>query len=181
MEPFQVKDLYSITGNPGLWRVRRYVEKSRMGNFANLVDEFKTVTVSIDKVAKIDNIIIYTTDTNGVGGQKKLEDVFGDIMTFEEKEKLPDNFSALSDVDKHLWMDKLVPGHDNSRFKPYHMDKIMKWYKELRAAIKILNEGIEDIDELNINININQQNETHEEVIPDSVDAAADGTATTGV
>lgn len=173
MEPFEIKNLFAITGHPGLWRMRRYIEKSFMGNFANLLDDFKTVTVKLDKVSKLDNIEVYTD-----GGKKKLEDVIGYIMEVAEKEPLPEDFSALSDSDRTLWMTKLVPGYDVSAFKPYHMDKILKWYKDIMAAIAILNEGLEDPEQAVLNEQNKNSNEETKNDSPAS-DVTADVTGGT--
>jgi hypothetical protein len=137
MEPFEIKNLFTINGNPGLWRLRRYMPKQRMANLSNLLDDFKTTTVHEDKIIKIDNWTIHLRD----GSQRKLEDVFDYIMGI--KEPLPEDFSKLSADDKKLWMEKLVPNYDVA-FKSYHLERILKWYKDIMAAIAILNDGIED-------------------------------------
>jgi hypothetical protein len=138
METFEIKQLFSVVGESGLFKLVNFLDKINSAKLENLVDPNKTVVAKRERLAKLDNIVIYTTT-----GKVSLESVLDTMMTISETEPLPD-FSELSNEDKEKWMEKIVPGYDKLQFKPYHMVKIFKWYAEIDKALTILNANTED-------------------------------------
>lgn len=140
MEPFEIKDLLTVKGKPGLWRMLKYIPAQRMARIQNLVDENLAFTVKIDTVASIKDYKIFLKD----GGERSLEDVFGYIMGLEEEGVVTPEKVDSCDGGRISFMEQLVPNYDPEQFKHYHLTKIVKWYRDIVKALDILNAGIED-------------------------------------
>jgi hypothetical protein len=142
MEPFEIKELLTVKGKPGLWRMIKFISAGKpMVRVKNLIDETET-TVKLGDVAAIKNFQIFLTD----GKKMTLEAVFDAMMILAERNELPDldGFEKLSPEDKTKVMRLIIPTHDDEQFKHYHMAKIIKWYKDLDKALDILNADNED-------------------------------------
>ena len=141
MESFEIKELLTVKGKPGLWKLVRLVPAQRMARVQNLVTE-EAVTVKIADIASIDQYKVYLKT-----GEMSLENVFEFIMSMEEKgdvktEEL-DSYDSLSEPEKVKMMNRLVPDYDETQFKHYHLSKILKWYKELDKALDLLVDGLD--------------------------------------
>jgi hypothetical protein len=140
MEPFEVKDLLTVKGKPGLWRLIRYMPGHNMARVQNLVDDNIMFTVKESDIASIKHYKVFLKD----GKERSLEEIFGYIMGLEEQGLVTKEELDSLDGGKKTFMEKLVPDYDETQFKHYHLTKIIKWYKELVKALDILNAGIED-------------------------------------
>lgn len=142
MEPFEIKDLLTVRGKPGLWRLVTLL-KGRMARIKNLLDEKNCATVKASEVVAINSYTIFLKD-----GEISLEKAIDNILEMEEKGLVTreeiSSYDKLSDYAKEDMMKKLVPNYDENKFKHYHLSKLTKWYIEIVKALDLLNEGIED-------------------------------------
>ena len=139
MDSFEIKDLLTVKGKPGLWKLVAWIPSSKMVRVKNLTNDDIVATVKGVDVAAINDYKIYLTN-----GEMSLENVFNFIMEMEEKGEVSteelDSYEKLSEVKKTDMMKKLVPDYDENQFKHYHLTKIIKWYKELVKALDMFEE-----------------------------------------
>ena len=142
MEIFEIKELLTAKGKPGLWRLVKLIPAQRMARIQNLVTE-ELATVKVDTIASIEQYKVYLKT-----GEMSLENVFSFIMSMVEKGDVTNEelskYDDLTEDEKTKMMNRLVPDYDGDQFKHYHLSKIIKWYKEIDKALDILNEGLED-------------------------------------
>lgn len=139
MEAFEIKELLTIKGKPGLWKLVRLIPGQRMARVQNLVTDV-AATVKVADVASIDQYKVFLKD----GKDRSLEEIFGYIMGLEEQGLVTKAQLDSLDGGKKTFMELLVPNYDEEQFKHYHLTKIIKWYNEIVKALDILNAGIED-------------------------------------
>jgi len=141
MEPFEIKNLITIKGKSGLWVFKG--SSPTMCRAQSLLNEKQITTAKVSEVAAIDEYKIFL-----IGGERSLESVIDNLITMEDAKQITreelDGFENLSNDDKEKMMEKIVPNFDGTKFKHYHLTKIIKWYKEIMKAIDILNAGVED-------------------------------------
>ncbi len=142
MKLIVVKELLTVKGKTGLWKLVRLLPAQRMTRIQNLVTE-EAATVKVEDIVSIDQYKIYLKE-----GAISLENVFELIMNMVEKGDLKpeelDRYDALSEPEKVMLMNRIVPDYDETQFKHYHLSKIIKWHKELCKALNILNAALED-------------------------------------
>ena len=135
-----VKELLTVKGKAGLWKLVRLIPAQRMARIQNLVTQ-EAATVKVADMVFIDQYKVYLKT-----GEISLENIFGLIMSMEEKGDLKpedlDSYDALSEPEKIKMMNRIVPDFDETQFKHYHLSKIIKWHKELNKAMDILNVGL---------------------------------------
>lgn len=139
MEPFEIKELLTVKGKPGLWKLVVFIPVQRMARIKNLVTD-EACTVKIADVASIKDYTVYLTD----GKSRTLEEIFGHIMGLEEQGLVTKEKLNSLDGGRKTFMELLVPNYDETQFKHYHLTKIIKWYNEIVKALDILNDGIVD-------------------------------------
>jgi hypothetical protein len=145
MEPFEIKDLYALNGQPGLYR---FVGQAKSGYvFSRLTDPGKIV-LQESGISRLNDVRIYTA-----AGEVTVESVIDRMYEIADSGvHMPSN---LSSIDNGRWdsindfMEEMVPRYDREQFKPYHMEKLIKWYHEVAAAVNMLDvePDIEDEDE----------------------------------
>lgn len=161
MTPFEIKNLFYISGKPGLFRMKLKL-RNGMIVFSGLVDE-KDITIDLrkDSVSKIADTIIHKADGTSV----QLEAVIERMYELKLEGTVFDGFDKLGDYAKVDVMEKVVPGYDPKKFKLSHMVKVVKWFIEFDKALTILNEGVTDpYDDLK-NEEATTQEENEEETI----------------
>lgn len=145
MESFEIKDLYSLQGKPGLYLFKGAVKGGHV--FTRLTEPGKTI-VFRENVTKISDVGVY------VGTDKEetvlLETVFERMYELTDKGIIiPDSLIHINDRwnDVSDFMEEIVPNYNKTEFKPYHMEKILKWYSEMVKALDMLTTEVVDADE----------------------------------
>jgi len=137
MESFEIKDLLTVKGKPGLWKLVKYVPAAKMARVQNLNDESMFATTNLKDIVALKNYRIFLKD----GKEIVLETIFESMMTMcvagDLKKEDLDSYETMSEEDKTKMMDKIVPNYDEAQFKSYHLSKIIKWYKEIDKALEV--------------------------------------------
>ncbi len=140
MEPFEIKNLITIKGKSGLWVFKGGTSMCRA---QSLLNEKQVIMAKAVDVAAIEDYKIFL-----IGGERSLESVIDNLITMEDSKEITreelDSFENISSEEKPKMMERIVPNYDETKFKHYHLVKIIKWYKEIMKALDILNAGIED-------------------------------------
>lgn len=145
MREFEIKELFTINGQGGLFRFKANLRNNAV-MLERLTDPTQRVVLQnkdMCKLSKIDNIGVYIVDQDD---PLTLESVIETIYSMYDQEiEIPTNLAVLGDrwssIDE--FMEEVVPNHDRTKFKPYHMDKILKWFHEIVLALDMLNEALD--------------------------------------
>lgn len=149
MESFEIKDLFAIHGKSGLFRFKARLKNG--GNlFVRLIDEKqKVIMMSKDngKLMHFENIGVYIKDQED---PIKLESVLETLYEMSDKDiEIPSNLVTLGDrwETVETFMSEVIPNYDDTKFKPHHMDKILKWYHEFVTGLDMLDADLDAEDE----------------------------------
>ena len=134
-EDFEIKEVYTINGKGGLWKLKRIMPNANMAHFVRITTGEKT-TVAVDKCIKLGNYTIYTT----VGTELTVEQIIENIYTDMHKDGFPYSFDKLETHKQEGYMAKYVPDYDPDKFKAYHMRNIWKWAFEINEALLLQDE-----------------------------------------
>lgn len=151
MRDFEIPKLYSLHGHQGVFRFKGDLRGGKF-LFERLIDPVKKIIMS-DRtgISKFKDVSIY------IKGQEEpvaLESVIETLYEMADRGTgIPDNLEKLKSDQtcKDTWptvekfMEEVVPGYDQ-RFKPYHMDKILKWYHEIVEALALIDLELEETD-----------------------------------
>lgn len=165
MEPFEIKDLFAINGRPGLFR---YKGKLRNGNnlFARLINENEKVLLTAKDNGKIQhfaNIGVYITDQED---PITLESVLETLYAMaDDGTEIPANLALVGDRWDTIedFMSEVIPNYDATKFKPHHMDKILKWYHEFVKGLDLMDAAMDAEDEIEIEIELTDEESTKAE------------------
>jgi len=137
-----LKDIASVTGKGGLYKV---VKPSRTGVILESLDEKKQKLVAHahDRVSILDEISIYTTDTEGNVALQKIfntmHEEFGDDLGIDSKSSKEEIMSFL----KHV-----LPNYDENQVYPSDVKKLVSWYNTLlKEAPEVLTAKPEEEEE----------------------------------
>jgi len=149
MKAFDIKDLFAINGKPGLYLYFGRL-RSKANVFVRLINQEEKVIVfdkDASKLTKFSNVGVYVKDQEE---PNTLESVIETLYAMEDGGKsIPQHLGLIGAGWDTItdFMNEVVPNHDDTRFKQYHMDKILKWYHEIVVALKLIDvEEIEIID-----------------------------------
>jgi len=147
MESFEIKDLCAVHGIQGVYRLKKRLRNgialSRLINPEQMVVVFAK---DQKKITQFNNVGVYVKDQEE---PNTLESVIETLYTMTDSgTDIPENLAHLGSdrACADTWptvedfMEEVLPNYDRDRFKPYHMDKILKWYKEIIEALDMLDE-----------------------------------------
>jgi hypothetical protein len=139
MESFEIKELYTLHGKPGLYK---FVGQAKAGYLFSRLTEPGKVVLQDTGIGRLNDIRIYTTE-----GEVSVESVIDRMYEIADGGiKIPDNLAVLSDRWESVsdFMQEMVPSYDSEQFKPYHMEKVLKWYHEISKALDMLDTDVLD-------------------------------------
>ncbi len=121
---FDTKEILSITGKPGLYKIAARTTKSIV--VESLDDKRTKQPVHQNyQIALLDEITIFTTEEEDLRLRDVLETMFN-----RDGAMLP--VSQKDDAGKiKSYFDEVAPNHDPERFYGSDMKKIIKWYEIL--------------------------------------------------
>ena len=157
MKAFDINNLFAIHGKTGLYL---HISRTRSNSnvFARLVNPKETVVIfdkDANKLTKFSNVGVYVKDQEE---PNTLESVIETLYAMADSGKpIPEHLGLIGAAGWDCswdtitdFMNEALPNFDEVRFKPYHMDKILKWYHEIVSALKLIDvEEIEIIDPKN--------------------------------
>lgn len=149
MESFEIKELFAISGQNGLFKFKGKLRNNSIV-MERLIDPKQRLLIpnkDISKLSKIDNIGVYVTDKDE---PVKLETVLENIYSMRDQGiDIPVNMTVIGDRWPTVadFMEEVIPNHDSTKFKPYHMEKILKWYHEFVIALDMLDASLDAEDE----------------------------------
>ena len=150
MESFEIKELFAINGQSGLFKFKAKLRNNSI-MMERLIDPKQRLLIpnkDMAKLSKIDNIGVYVTDQDD---PVTLESVIETIYAMGDKGiEVPANLVVLGDrwATVEDFMEEVVPNHDRTKFKPYHMEKILKWYHEFVIALDMLDATLDAEDDV---------------------------------
>lgn len=136
IEEFEIKDLCDVKGKPGLYLVKGRTNAGVV--MRRLTDPKRTVLVK-SGIMPFKDVVIYRSADDPVSLESVLERMY---ELQEDGVEFPKNLAHLTDRwdGSHDLMEEVVPGYDPERFKPGHMDKILKWFTELCLALEMMDD-----------------------------------------
>lgn len=156
IESFSMRDVYTASGQPGLWHVRGVARAQGIATLSRIINPKERKTVLISTLASVEDIEIATVGEVrvycGVRQTTKVSHIFERMYDNAP----PDNFDTLPENEKIIVIKTYVPDADLNQFKATHFSKILKWYKELLQAVNMLEPVVDPYEE-----NQNQNNETN--------------------
>jgi hypothetical protein len=122
----ELKDIVSITGKPGLYRV---IARTNRGLIVESLDEKKTrIPVSAtQQIALLDDITIYTTSEENLS----LKEVLQKMEEYGKEKSLPGQKDDTNTLKS--FFSEIAPEHDPERVYVSDMKKILKWHEILAA------------------------------------------------
>ena len=131
--------ILSISGKPGLFKL---IAQSKSGLIVeSIIDNKRIATHIADKVNKLDDITVYTTDKDIL-----LKDIFVNI--FKKENGGPAIDSKSDDKALKAYFEAVLPEYDKERVYVSDIKKIVNWYNILQKVglVKPDEEGKEDKD-----------------------------------
>jgi hypothetical protein len=118
----ELKEIISITGRPGLYKV---IARAPKNFIVESIDEHKTrLSVSANQqVALLDEITVYTKSDENI----PLKTIFENIDS--KKAEMPVPSPKDNPVDIRAFFKEIAPGYDEERVYISDMKKILKWYQ----------------------------------------------------
>lgn len=135
MEEFEIKNLLSVSGMPGVYRFRGFLKNGNLVVERLTTGDRTNINPKKSQITKFGNVYIETNDGN-IGLEQVIEKLY-------ETENIPD-FVVITPDEQRDFMQRVVPGYDKQKFKPYHMTKILGWFKDINIAVEILTNGYVD-------------------------------------
>jgi hypothetical protein len=125
----KLKDLASISGKPGLFRIIKPARNSII--VETLDNQKKKLVVSANqRVSVLDEISIYTNDSNG---SVPLKEVFQTIYTeFGEEQAIEDD---ATNAEYLSFFKAILPDYDQDRVYVSDIKKIVRWYRILLERV----------------------------------------------
>jgi hypothetical protein len=147
MEDFEIKQLVAINGMPGLYKIKSPVKIKDSVLVERLTRPGDLVPVNYKKnqITPLNGVVIYLKpDTSGAERSTiHVEHVIEKLYELElDGETIPLNMDSVPVSED--FMELVVPNYDDTMFKKYHMDKILKWYAEIANALRMLENENED-------------------------------------
>ena len=121
----ELKDLASISGKPGLFRI---VKPARASIIVESLDhqKKKMVVSANQRVSVLDEISVYTTDTNG---SIPLKEVFQAIYREFGEEQAIENDAT--NAEYLSFFKAVLPNYDQNKVYVSDIKKIVRWYQIL--------------------------------------------------
>jgi hypothetical protein len=163
IEPFSLREVFTVSGQPGLWKIKSYSAAMGIAVMSKLVNPKQTVRAKTSDLSPIESIRISTTlpefkpppggfsDPNIV----TVATVFESIWNLKQSGSSVRSAAEFEACDKETQSSEilLVMQHaDLSKFLPSHYVKILRWYADLETAMSMLEPAIDPYDELNLKI-----------------------------
>ena len=125
----ELKEIISITGRPGLFKVVAQGKNNVI--VESIVDKKRFPAYATDRISTLGDISIYTTDED-----VKLTDVLASFHDHYEGKACPSHKEELTVLEGLL--EKILPNYDKERVYTSDLRKIFQWYNILiKAGIKM--------------------------------------------
>ncbi len=122
-ESINFNTLFRIKGKPNLWFQVSYPQKNGMVGMVEFgVDN--PVTVHKDNLECLGQFVFYKNTSDKI----RLGEVFDNLEKFTLEE-----LGTKKDIEL---LEIMCPDYDAERFKPYHGEKVMKWYFEIKEKLE---------------------------------------------
>ena len=125
-----IKNLIIAKGHSGFWIFRGSNEKSGMLWLEDATGEKPSMFVKRVDCSPVEGYTIFMADGESIS----LEDVFNNLIAIEDAGRTVQT-KDVSEADLIELMHVVAPGFDSTRFKPFHMRNILKWYGWLMTCI----------------------------------------------
>lgn len=118
-------ELFRCNGKRGLFCLRGQVNKAGMVNIMGFLDYNRTATVKAKDLTCLGSLVFHTYAGHD---DLRMSDVFNNLFDYCHEE------GNEKDINK-LFIDDLipimVPNYDEDKFKRYHAEMVLNWYKEI--------------------------------------------------
>lgn len=158
IESFSLRELYTVTGQPGLWRVKSYSAAMGIAVMSKLTSPKQTVRCRTSDLSPIESIQIASTlperkapkhfsDPNII----TVATVFESIWNLKQASAHVRTAAEFESISKDIQASEIllvVPHADLGKFLPSHYVKILRWYADLELAMTMLEPSVDPYDEL---------------------------------
>ena len=126
-ERIEFKDLFRVKGKQGLFTINSTVNKSGMISMLGFADKTIKHTVAATKLICLWQLQFETQTRVPLD----IEQVFINYEKYLET----GGYSYIDFNTADEIMAAMVPDYDECAFKPYHAEKVRKWYNEIKEVI----------------------------------------------
>lgn len=157
IEPFTLRDLYTVSGQPGLWRIKNVLRMLGIAVMYKLTEPSKITRIKFGNLSQIDSTrvpVIHVERIHPIDGfvdprMITLAIIFERMYDLSQHSTInfdPVQFDRLHTTDQHTIMLAVVPSADMRKFMPVQFSKILRWYADLELSLTML-EPVEEIYE----------------------------------
>jgi len=127
-----LNQLHKVMGLQGLYTIASAKQKSGMVGVRRFGGEYETKTVKATDLISLGFYKFYLEGGEKITLAKVLDNIeeYHKNIVLKARDK-SSSFSIPSDI-----MDIAVPGYDPEEFKSYHMELVLKFYHEIKEALK---------------------------------------------
>jgi len=120
-----LKDIISISGKPGLYRV---IAQAKNGAIVESLESKKRFPIhSREHISSLESISIYTTEED-----KPLKEIFSDIYTKENGGMAVASTESIEVLEQYLT--EVLPTYDRERVYASNIRKLFVWYNLLQQS-----------------------------------------------
>jgi len=158
IEPFSLREIFTVTGQPGLWRLKSYNQSMGIAVVFRLSNPKQTARTRTADIAPVESIRIATTlpDRKPPAGGFTDPNIVTVASVFENIWELKQSgtvihsaaeFDASTRDVQEADMLLVVKHADLQKFLPSHFSKILKWYADLELAMSMMEPVVDPYDE----------------------------------
>lgn len=127
--------LYAIKGRGLIWTSKNgHVNKSGMILMTEILNPSNKALVKRDDLVCLGHYYFATTETEVFNGTERIKHLHIN-QVFNNLNAHFIDVDVNSDTYKDELMSVMCPNFDPAEFKPYHMEKVVKWYNEIKNKI----------------------------------------------
>lgn len=159
IQSFSLREVFTVTGQPGLWKIKSYSSAMGIATMERLTNGKQIVRCRTTDLSPVESIRISTTTPERKPPHPAFTDptivtvatVFERIWDLEQsgtKIHRSAEFEKMRRDVQEMEMLLVVKDADLSQFLPTHFSKILKWYADLELAMSMLEPVVDPYDEL---------------------------------
>ena len=119
-----------IKGKPGLWTPATQVNKAKMLGMRDLFDITKHLTCKETDLICLGHFAFYKND----GSVVKISVLIDNLQAFEDQYGVDE--LSVKELATDSLMKVMLPDYDEDKFKGYHAEWVLKWYRVIMEGNK---------------------------------------------